>query len=218
VHLNWNVLTWNYPRPWLPALPLRAASHEAYANQALMYYGAYRVGRIDAFNKYLKYAPYRVGIGTNPRNANKFRELDAFDMLKFRTYHEAALRDYAAATLYIEDEFSRSNFCSLANRFYESLQAGVLVLIAEESRDTFREAGYPYKQIDNYVVGSQTDITAKLAVAHRLTALQRKHWYEDFVEPVRDALLDNYSALVSRACHIYNPRRFPLAYHQSPQR
>lgn len=195
LYLNWNVLTWNYPRQWLPAAPLRPADHPAYQDPALFYYGALRPGRVKAFQKYLDTRLNRVKVGCFPISGKKFKAMNPeLEIVKFRD-GDSVLRAEAAASLYLEDEHSHLEFGSLANRFYECMQAGVPLLIAEETIGTFKEAGYPMKEIKLFTVSGPEAVQEKLARAHSLAKRQRELWYTDFTQPVTDELIHAWDRL-----------------------
>ena len=109
--MNWNLVVWN-PQPLIP-----------YTESGLLYYGAYRVGREDLFNKYLA-GPHTVHISCTPRNSKKFADVGTF--MHWPTFKECAFElQKFQASIYIEDKISRVRYTSPANRFYECLSAGI---------------------------------------------------------------------------------------------
>jgi hypothetical protein len=107
---------------------------------SVLYWGSYRKGREKYYKKYLG-SPYVV-TSTHEKNRDKFFNLgikpqftDRIDVLNGRVPQKYSL--------YIEDEHTHKHFNNLANRFYESLNLGMIPLFDESCRGTIEKSGYP---------------------------------------------------------------------------
>lgn len=187
MYFNWNVLTPTYPAPWLPAAPLPQPSNA----RTLFYFGAYRPGRVPAFNRFFVGAPYPVTVSAYGKNLQKFKDLDS-EIVTIRSRDLAIAKEYGA-TIYIEDSFSQSTFCSLANRFYECLQMGVPIIIDVESENTFKEA--KLKGFSKFIARNQHDVSTMLAHAPDVAKEQRKMWYRDFTTELKVRLITAMSSV-----------------------
>ena len=133
-YVNWNMLTWkSVPRT------RTAGSAKKKREKALFYFGACRPGRKEYFKKYFIDPPYDAKIMTT--GGDKYKALGITVPLlngqRTDVIHETG--KYEAA-LYIEDEYSHTTYCSLANRFYEYLSAGTMILFDESCRNTLLQA------------------------------------------------------------------------------
>lgn len=107
---------------------------------SVLYWGSYRKGREKYYKKYLG-SPYLV-TSTHEKNRDKFFKLGIkpqftgrIDVLNGRVPQKYSL--------YIEDEHTHKHFNNLANRFYESLNLGMIPLFDESCIGTIEKSGYP---------------------------------------------------------------------------
>jgi hypothetical protein len=144
----------------------------------LMYYGAFRKGRLNYFEKYLKDCLYPCFISTTPKHAPKFKEFnDKIIILKKFPSLIETISQYSAS-LYIEDNWSNKHFCSPANRFYECLSAGVAILFDKSCEQTMQIAGY---DVSKYVVDSKEELNMLLKFAPEVAREQVKLWRRDYI-------------------------------------
>lgn len=175
-YVNWNVLTWMPPQQWRKPLPWVAP-----LKQGILYYGAYREGRVPYFKAYLRGDRYPVTISS-------FRGVPAFRaLLGSRPRYIAALRTPTQipewqATVYMEDTFSHTTYCSPANRFYECLQLGMPQLFDVASANTMRLAGY---DIGDYVVADAKEVKFRLQYAEVIRQNQRRAWHRNYETELR---------------------------------
>jgi hypothetical protein len=141
-YVNWNLLTYN-PQPRVERV-----------NKGLVYWGAFRVDRVEQFKRYLATDRYPVTISTSLRAAKKFQELcpnaevygPAKDLYGFVGSYES--------TIYIEDEDSNTMYCSPANRFYEAVSYNLPLFVDRDAVNTLKTAGFK----PELVVDSDKDI------------------------------------------------------------
>jgi len=172
-YVNWNVLTWLYPRPWADKLPAYRPSEPG----RLLYYGAYRPDRIASFERWLKAVPYPVVVGARATHIKKFKALDErIDVVNFRT--PDALAQLRGTAIYLEDDTSHALYCSLANRFFECLQLGIPMLLDAAGARTYEAAKLPEWQ--RFVVESPDKVSGMLADSASIAREQRRLWYRDF--------------------------------------
>jgi hypothetical protein len=74
----------------------------------------------------------------------------------------------------MEDRSSHNRFCSPANRFYEYISSGSLVLFDSHCKKTFDQAGV---DIEPYIVNSPADVKEKM-LNNALRKKQRLEMYE----------------------------------------
>lgn len=163
--VNWNSLTFT------PNLDLKPKTF----SDGLIYFGAFRKGREKSFKKYLSQeAPYKVHISCSARARGSF-----FEVNKNAEFHHpfsdviTGLSPFLT-TLYIEDETSHRLYCSPANRFYESLSAGALILFDRSCQSTFSRAGF---DVGAFTVDSVDDVARALSGAQALLKEQRVRFY-----------------------------------------
>lgn len=127
--VNWNMLTWD-------PMPLRDPTIEG-----LIYYGAYRLGRVDLFQKYLFGQPFRVNISASRQAMKKFYAQD-YHIVEYEPFRNviASLQAFSS-TIYIEDEFSRDHYTATANRFFEAASAGIPIFFDRGCLKNLEEDG-----------------------------------------------------------------------------
>jgi hypothetical protein len=171
-YVNWNCLTWLYPRPW--ADRLRAVRPTP---GRMLYYGAFRPDRVGSFSYWFKDSPYDVVVGARSTHVKKFEAVDPkIRVENFRT--PQALADLSATAIYLEDATSHDLYCSLANRFFECLQLGIPMLLDNRCEKTFRAAKLP--GWEDFTVSTPKEAAKLLADPERIAVAQRKLWYKDF--------------------------------------
>lgn len=137
-YINWNQMTWD-PIPENKITPM------ADRIPGMVYYGAFREGRINYFKKYMNQDLYPVNVYSGPTGQRKFREIAP----QVTTHNQAldlneTLNKYEF-TVYMEDEFSHSHFSSVANRFYECLAAGIPMLFDHNAVNSMKRGGFTDK-------------------------------------------------------------------------
>lgn len=156
-YVNWNQLTFTRIFP------------EKFKHSGLAYYGAYREDRENYFRKYFTTDAYPVWINPSGKedpwkalspNINFWRSADLV----------SGLSNFEA-TLYIEDERSHTIYCSPANRFYEALGSGILMLFDKSAQGTFHKAGIT---IDPWIVDTPGDVARALKNREKLLQLQHQ--------------------------------------------
>jgi len=178
-YINWNMLT--YVRTFKTCEPFTRRK----AN-TLVYWGALRKGREERL-KELLVGDFNTVISTAPQSFEKFKKHlpDASYVPQFKVLSEGLL-DYKI-TLYTQDEASDKLYCSLANRFYEALGAGVAILIDSRCADTFKRAGL--EGYEKYLVDSVLDVELLIGDAERIAYEQREKWDKNYGGLLRDRLL-----------------------------
>lgn len=167
-YVNLNALSWN---------PMSLTSPSI---NGLIYYGSFRKGREDYFEKYLGLEAteiYPVSVSSSRVALKKFIDLNFMidgypkpkDLLSFLQKFEFSV--------YIADDFSNDNYNSPANRFYECASAGLALFFDESSRRTFDIAGI---NIDDYVVSSPSQIKDRMNSG--IQKEQRSMWAYNYKE------------------------------------
>jgi len=188
-YVNWNCLTWLYPRPWAAgvAVPARPAKARP-VFVGLLYYGAFRPDRTESFNHYFgPHATYKKVIGARSTHIKKFQALsEDITILNFRSPQELAHVDLPA--IYLEDDTSHELYCSLANRFFECLQLGIPQLLDASGYKTYKEAKLP--RFMDFMVQNADEVEGMMRdnSYDELRALQLELWYKDFDMKLRAQL------------------------------
>lgn len=177
-YVNWNVLTWNNPKDWRKPFQWVEPTMEG-----LLYYGAFRPGRVGDFKKYLQGHRYPVTISSY--RPKKFKEAcpQAQLLNAFRDTWQVA---QWPLTIYLEDEASHTLYCSPANRFYECLQLGIAQAIDEAAVPTLEKAGF--KGVRSYAVGCTRDVKIMLHNYAQVRHSQRAMWHRNFTTELRSQL------------------------------
>lgn len=161
-YINWNMLTFDL-QPLIDPVCKR-----------VLYYGAFRQGREELFSKYMSPPlPYPLTVSATKTGREKFEDLNVLlNVIPPAHNLSDMLRKYAM-TLYLEDEKSNRLYCSPANRFYESLGAGVAMVFDESSIWTFEQAGY---DISPFVVKNKNEVANAFARWPLIRQIQRSDW------------------------------------------
>jgi hypothetical protein len=172
-YVNWNVLTWLYPRPWAD----RLKAYRPVPNR-LLYYGAFRPDRLESFKYWLSDPAYEVVVGARSTHRAKFSALgDHIKVENFRT--PDALAQLRGTAIYLEDKTSHDLYCSLANRFYECLQLGIPMVFDAKCFKTL-EAAALLPKAHEFIVQNTSELEHLLEEPDKIAAKQRRLWYEDF--------------------------------------
>jgi|7_EtaG_2_1085326.scaffolds.fasta_scaffold00750_18 hypothetical protein len=147
--LDWNKLT------YLKGLPIQNK-----IETGILYYGAYRENRQEAFKRYFKTDIYKIIVSTTPKNKSKFLSLN--NKIKTVRPFPSLIKgvQYFANTIYIEDEKRAAGIdLTPANRFYECVSAKVLQLFDKNTLQSFERFG---NNLDDYIVESAADLKNKM--------------------------------------------------------
>lgn len=167
-YINWNMLTYSSHI---------INSPHTKRDRGLIYWGALRKGREERLNRFLD--GLDVTVSTSPQTFSKFKKWlpSANYIRQFNNLH-TALIGYKA-TLYTQDEYSDSVYCSLANRFYEALSCGVAIFIDIESSETFKLAGL--QGYEEFLVRDSVDIELMLDDSQAIASKQKSLWGRDYI-------------------------------------
>lgn len=160
-YINWNALTMSDT-----ALPIDEDPTHDYP----LYYGAYRVNRQRAFDRYFTRMRYVISTPSAKFAARypRAKVVPPFPQSDFL----GTLNTYALG-LYLEDRRSHTEFHSPANRFYEMLSAGLPMVFEPEARRMMRHAGYKIKP---FIVRSRHDVKAAMRDRLAIAQMQRSTW------------------------------------------
>ena len=182
-YVNWNVLTWLWPRQWNEGVLVAPAP----AKPRVLYYGAFRADRIGSFNRFLgPNAKYPVTFGARSTHVKKFQALNpTAEVLNFR---DPTQLQGVGPALYLEDTTTHTLYCSLANRFYECLQLGIPQLLDAAGENTYKTA--KLKDYTEFAVAEPSDVSRMLKATSyaKMRDHQQKLWYKDFDEALRKQL------------------------------
>jgi hypothetical protein len=187
-YIDWNALTYAPLDLVMPAV------------KGLFYYGAFRVMpsgrqcRREAFEKYLDTDLYPVRISTSKKQIEKFEELcpkaaevvgPTQDLLHTLARHQASL--------YIEDGASHGMYCSPANRFYEMVSSGCLMLVDKDSVHTLTRAGITIDKA--WIVGGPEDVARCLEAygfdqqMRQAKELRQDYFTDRLMKPLKEAMV-----------------------------
>jgi hypothetical protein len=122
----------------------------------LIYYGTFRPDRQNYFSKYLSNAV----VSTSKKNIYKFKkaiqssETRYIDKLDWQ-HGNCFIRQFRFS-LYIEDNFTHSNFNNLSDRFYECLSYDVPMIFDSSCIKTIKQSGYAIPS--ELIVGSRQEL------------------------------------------------------------
>ena len=120
-----------------PVSPNNAINTHSYG---VVYYGRWRKDRAQYFQQYLHNPIY---VSTSVKNMKKFKSCGASPLyckpLRWREGEET-LRLFRCS-LYLEDVFTHTHYNCPANRYYEALFCGSVVIPHIESQNTWEKAG-----------------------------------------------------------------------------
>ena len=146
-----------------------------------IYYGTFRKDRSIYFKRYLQEG---VIVSTSPKNVRKFHALGCkpkyIDKLRWSSRGETL--NLFKYSLYIEDEFTHTNYNHLANRFYEALRCNVVTLFDVNCMETITRSGL---KIDERMIIDDVDDVRKLISDNaydELMSLQKQYTHDVLVE------------------------------------
>jgi len=138
----------------------------------IIYYGMFRTDRVKYF---LKYFDEDFHVSVSPKRIRYY--IDAGVTAKFIpplkwAGNENRLFD-VRSSLYIEDEFTHTNYNFLANRFYEGLMYNVPLFFDKSCMNTIEKSGYP---IDDYfIVDNKKELMKKVNELNNYSYPQKMH-------------------------------------------
>ncbi len=191
-YVNWNAMAYH------PLTLEEMGKHRSRASKDLLYYGAYRLGRVPYFHRYFDDAPVPVTIsGERPQWKENWGTLSNVNIIKAiprpTFYQELA---HHGLGLYIEDKKSHTLFCSPASRFYEMLSAGLPMVFQPESVPMLKQAGI---DATPYVIESPQDLVTFMRKKNQISAEQQTNWSSDYhgalVKSIKKAYARQVSAL-----------------------
>lgn len=122
-------------------------------SEDFIYYGTFRIDRQEYFKKYLT---KHVFVSTSTKNMKKYKHIGCTPRyIKKLNWKNPLIRRFKYS-LYMEDTFTHDNFNNLANRFYESLGAGCVVLFDKGCINTLKLAGI--KNYEEFIVDGEKDL------------------------------------------------------------
>jgi len=162
VYVNWNKLTHDNSIKQV----------ECKKNSGLFYYGAHRKDRVASFSKYFKNPrPYQMTITCSAKAKPEFKTYDQNMRFVDNPMDPMVFPGNFEAGLYIEDEVTHENYHSPANRYYEMLSSGVLMLFDAACKNTFTKTGI---DVSPWLVNSQIDVAQKIRNRESLLRLQKE--------------------------------------------
>lgn len=187
-YINWNALT------ALPK-PLKFATLGHPPLEALFYYGAYRVGRQAAFDRYFTKPVVKTIVSSPSKKfAERYPKLEVIAPIGGDQFYPTL--NAHALGLYLEDERSHRQFHSPANRFYEMLSAGLPMVFQEEAVPMFRE--YAHIDIGPYVVKGPKHVSRVIGDAYTMGVQQRDEWWQPFRKRLTRQLEKEWRAYTKR--------------------
>jgi hypothetical protein len=174
-YVNWNSLTYT------PLDDDLRKKWRSGARQDVFYYGAFRIGRASAFDRYFtKDCPVPITIYSTSKKFRERYEGAANGQIEFGE----KIVDFAPTLckhglgLYIEDDKSHVQFHSPANRFYEMLGAGLPMVFQPECRIMLKEAGIDVP--DAHVASAPWDFPKLMRRRAEIGAQQRELWHANY--------------------------------------
>jgi len=131
-----------------------------YDISGLFYYGAFREGRLNSFNKYLKFNKnLDIHILSSKNNAENYYKINSKSNIYTNKTNVLDVLPKFQCSIYIEDDFSHKNIMTPANRFYEIISCKTLLFYDYACKKTLENAGY---WDEDFAVNSQDEIIEKL--------------------------------------------------------
>lgn len=140
-------------------------------NTKVLYYGAFRKGRQNVFDRYMVNADHMV-VSTTKLAANKF--IDRYGVKVIPPISIPNDLCNWGISLYIQDKCSNSKYHSLANRFYECLSAKVAMFVDRDAVTTFKKFGLT---VPNFcTVDGTEDLLQKMKAHSNVRKWQQENW------------------------------------------
>lgn len=170
VFLNFNLIL--FDKPTIPRItPVQ------YSN---VYYGRWREDRAVYVNRYLGTGAY---LSTSPKNMKVFlgqcpttKNATMVKNLSWERGRES-LRLFAPS-LYLEDVFTHTHYNCPANRFYEALNCGTIILTQPEAANTWERAGIAMGS--NRVVADREDYIGMARNIMSQSAVRMDYLHEQY--------------------------------------
>jgi hypothetical protein len=177
-YVNWNCMTFD-----ATVTDAQIKERRAQADERVLYYGAFRLGRQKYFDRYFLHPVLPTHISSPSK---KFRERYDSPLITHEDKIAGTLSSYLGRRrlgLYLEDKLSHSQYMSPANRFYEMLSAGLPMVFQPESGSMMRRAGY---DPEPYFVRNARDLAIAAERSETILAEQREKWFgRDHAETLR---------------------------------
>lgn len=163
---------------------------KTHKHDGLFYYGAFRKGRINVFKKWFQNNDVNLHISTSSKNIDNFKEINSnINFYKANGDIRNILHNFQSS-IYIEDEFTKNNLMSPANRFYEVIGSKILLLYDISTKRTLEHAGF---WNDDFAVNSLSDVKTKLANYENLrekqiAMFQGKNFREELEKDFKEML------------------------------
>ncbi len=123
----------------LNCLIVGAAKPDNAEKSGCIYYGSFRKGRIESFNRYLNSG---IIVSTHIKNREKFTNVGINSQFINRVDWGGDGLSKFKSSLYIEDEINHEEFNCLANRFYEALNYNVVPIFDHKCINTINKSKY----------------------------------------------------------------------------
>lgn len=183
-YVNWNILTYK-------PLELREPTQ-----QGIIYWGAFRKGREEAFSRYLNTDKYKVTISTSKASFKYFNQYAPKAHLTDKLKDLTRDIQHFPASVYIEDDWSNEYFCSPANRFYEAVSSGIALFIDEPCVKNLRNSGIQIP--GSFIVQNEDDVQRLLPYAKDIAEEQSFLWRKDYMSQLDHQLNGAMSLLRDR--------------------
>lgn len=152
-------------------------------HKGLVYWGRFRPDRKKYFDKYFD----GIDLSTADKNTKLFSEYNVNFIEPVQFTEESVLQRYKYS-IYIEDEYSHTNYTYPASRFYEAISIGLIMFFDESCRNTFKLANYPIE--DFYFVSSRKEIDEKIRIIEK-----NPDKYLEHSKNLRDLVSKEYDSL-----------------------
>lgn len=122
------------------------------------YYGTYRKNRKKYFQKY--FVSENFILSTSPKSIKKFLK-DKCIFTPCKRFIWGQSKDTLGLfkyTLYIEDEWIHNNFHNLADRFYEALSNGTVILFDISCQHTLEHSELKYVDYSKFLISSYEEL------------------------------------------------------------
>lgn len=155
----------------------------------LIYYGTYRANRRIYLQKYFSDSQYHLSSSKkNLRKLNQLAGCNAIFCDKLNWTKGKETLNLFKYSLYIEDEFTHSNYNHLANRFYECLFCNVVQFFDRNCSNTIKTANIEFD--DYYFVDSYEELKYKISNTNFEKELkqQQSMWLGNALEEKKQVL------------------------------
>lgn len=151
----------------------------------LLYYGSFRPGRRDKFDKFLNSLEYEVDIyAISNKQIKKFQDLLGESNINYYEKITPEIMSKYPASMMIQDDRSTRAYHSMPTRFYECLNAGVGMIFDPDFKLTLDRAGIT--GYEPYIAQSEQHIAELLE--RPLAEEQHNLWWRDYRKDVLEQL------------------------------